>query len=58
MQVEQRVWDEEVLQDIFNKRDRLLIQQISLPMQEREDAWFWLFNDKGEFIVKSGYRKL
>lgn len=27
-------------------------------MQEREDAWFWLFNDKGDFIVKSGYRKL
>ena len=58
MQVNQRVRDEEILQDICNDRDRLLITQIPLLMRDRDDEWFWMFEDKGEFTVRSGYRVL
>lgn len=53
-----REWDIEVLQDICNERDRELIKQIPIPRISKDDSWFWLFDDKGEFSVKSCYRVL
>lgn len=51
-------WDDEVLRDICNERDRGLIKRVPLPLRNREDSWFWLLDDKGVFTVKSCYRKL
>lgn len=51
-------WDVEVLQDIFETRDIDLIQRIPLPLEDRNDSWFWLLDDKGEFTVRSCYRWL
>lgn len=51
-------WDVEVLQDICNERDCELIKQIPLPQSSKEDAWFWFFDSKGEFTVKSCYRRI
>lgn len=51
-------WDEEVLQDICNERDCGLIRQIPIPQRSKEDSWFWLYDDKGEFTVRSCYRRL
>lgn len=56
MEVNQLVWDDDVLEDICNERDRMLIKQIPLPMSCRVDSWFWLLDDKGEFTVKSSYK--
>lgn len=47
MQVGVRKWDEEVLRDIRNDRDRLLISKIALPRREMEDSWYWIFDEKG-----------
>ncbi|KAL8096064.1 hypothetical protein AgCh_037137 [Apium graveolens] len=51
-------WDEDILQDLCNERDRELILQIPIPVQNREDNWFWLFDSNRNFSVKSGYRQL
>lgn len=51
-------WDEEVLHDVCNERDTELIKRIPIPVSGREDSWFWLFEDKGCFSVKSCYRRL
>lgn len=51
-------WDEDILNDVCNERDRELIRQIPIPGKRRDDSWFWLFDDKGEFTVRSCYRKL
>lgn len=51
-------WDMEVVRDICNERDSRLIRQIPIPMRVKEDAWFWLFEDKCQFSVKSCYRRI
>lgn len=51
-------WDLEVLQDICNERDCELIKQIPIPVSDKEDSRFWLFDEKGNFTVKSCYRRL
>ena len=51
-------WDEDVINDICNERDRELIKRIPIPSRSIQDSWFWLFEDTGCFTVKSCYRKL
>lgn len=51
-------WDDEILRDLCIDRDINLIKQIHIPIRSREDAWFWLRDEKGEFTVKSCYRIL
>lgn len=47
-----------VVRDICNDHDSRLIQQIPIPVMEKEDSWFWLSEANGMFSVKSCYRKL
>ncbi|XP_074378613.1 uncharacterized protein LOC141720155 [Apium graveolens] len=54
----EREWDEEILNDICNERDRLLITKIALPRRDKEDSWYWAFDKKGEFTVKSCYNRI
>lgn len=51
-------WDMDVIEDVFNSRDVELIKRVPLPLREKNDSWFWLFDDKGLFTVKSCYRWL
>lgn len=51
-------WDDEVISDVCNDRDRELIKSIPISVNGREDSWFWLLDDKGCFTVKSCYRQL
>lgn len=51
-------WDDDILDDILNERDKKLARQIPLSRRRRDDSWFWLLGDKGKFTVKSCYRKL
>lgn len=53
-----RRWDEDIIQDMCNERDRKLIQQISIPIRNKIDSWYWILEDKGEFMVRSAYRHL
>lgn len=51
-------WDEVILNDICNERDRDLIKQIPLSERRREDTWFWFFDEKERFTVRSCYQNL
>lgn len=46
-------WYYDILNDICNLRDKELIKRIPIPMRDREDSWFWILDDKGQFTVKS-----
>lgn len=43
------IWDDDILNDLCNERDRLLIRQIPIPMRMKEDTWYWNFEEDGEF---------
>lgn len=58
MQMEQRQWDDEVLMDICNDRDKNLIKKILLSTRLEADTWFWFTDDNGRFSVKSCYSLL
>ncbi|XP_074326765.1 uncharacterized protein LOC141664710 [Apium graveolens] len=58
IQLERKKWDDEILLDICNERDRKLIKKIPLLAQEGEDAWYWLPDEEGYFTVRSCYRLL
>lgn len=53
-----REWDMSLIQNIYNERDVKLIRQIHIPLKEKEDGWMWLFENKGEFSVRSYYRRI
>ncbi|KAL8101548.1 hypothetical protein AgCh_033450 [Apium graveolens] len=59
METWQRRWDNDILVDLFDERDRLLIQQI--PLSNRytgQDGWYWMWEENGKFTVKSCYRQI
>lgn len=58
MDLENRKWDEKILVDICNERDRNLIRRIPLSNSQENDEWMWLPEDKGCFTVRSCYRLL
>ncbi|KAL8089279.1 hypothetical protein AgCh_038904 [Apium graveolens] len=58
MNEDRRGWDDEILQDLCNERDRDLIKQIPLTRLQRNDTWFWLFDEQGKFSVRSCYRRI
>lgn len=49
MQMEQRKWDEDILKDICNERDKKLIKRIPVPARGGIDDWYWLPDEKGMF---------
>lgn len=51
-------WDEEILLDLCNEHDMRLIKQVPIPLLSKEDSWYWLWEHKGDFSVRSCYRKL
>lgn len=51
----QTEWDEEVLFDICNERDRELIRHVPIPQRQRADSWCWTFDGNGDFTVRSCY---
>ncbi|KAH9697393.1 reverse transcriptase domain-containing protein [Citrus sinensis] len=54
----QRVWDYDVISDIFNSRDKALILQIPLSFRRDEDVWYWLADSRGCYSVRSCYKIL
>ncbi|KAL8110377.1 hypothetical protein AgCh_026191 [Apium graveolens] len=51
-------WDDEILRDLCNDRDKNLIKQIPIPTRSCDDSWLWLLEEKGMFTVKSCYQSL
>ena len=46
-----RAWDADVLNDLFNERDRALIEQIPIPSRSRPDSWYYPLDDKGRMFT-------
>ncbi|XP_062075810.1 uncharacterized protein LOC133779929 [Humulus lupulus] len=51
------MWDMEILLDIFTERDINLISAIPINEHDRDD-WYWKFDHKGFYTVKSAYALL
>ncbi|XP_062103683.1 uncharacterized protein LOC133814782 [Humulus lupulus] len=56
--VNQRTWDEEVVRDLFNDRDRLAILSIPLGIASEGDVWYWGLDRTDLYSVKSAYRMI
>ena len=48
--------EKDILDDLFNERDRKLIRQVPLGSDSRLDRWYWLWDEKSVYSVKSDYR--
>lgn len=55
MKTGERVWDTEVIQDLFVARDQMLILGIPLSHSHEEDSRYWSGEDNGFYTVKSAY---
>uniref|UniRef100_A0A803PR88 Reverse transcriptase domain-containing protein n=1 Tax=Cannabis sativa TaxID=3483 RepID=A0A803PR88_CANSA len=58
LQIDHNSWDEEVITDLFNERDKALILSIPLLQNDDADCWFWCKEASGFYSVKSTYRFL
>ncbi|KAL8113768.1 hypothetical protein AgCh_020895 [Apium graveolens] len=58
MEEQGKKWDDDNLNDLFEDRDVCLIKKIPLSISNITDTWMWIFEEKGEFTVKSCYRSL
>lgn len=56
MTMDGQAWDDEILGELCNDRDRKLIYQVPIPLRSKPDSWFWLPDTKGGFTVRSCYR--
>lgn len=46
----------EALESIFDADEIALRQQIPLDRRQTKDAWIWVFEKKGVYTVRSGYK--
>lgn len=50
-------WDIKILDDLFDPRDKDRIMRTPIS-PSYEDDWYWKFDTKGKYIVKSAYGSL
>ncbi|XVE55072.1 hypothetical protein DITRI_Ditri03aG0131700 [Diplodiscus trichospermus] len=53
-----RGWDEDLVPDLFIERDAALVLSIPLSHRDSDDVWFWYWDKKRQYTVRSGYRSL
>lgn len=58
MAVDYAGWDEEILNDLFNERDRRCIRNVRLRVDEGRDRMYWSKESSGQYSVRSAYRLL
>ncbi|KAH9767472.1 reverse transcriptase domain-containing protein [Citrus sinensis] len=51
-----RMWDYDLVKDVFNRRDQDCILQIPLSSRSNCDTWYWLPDAKGIYTVRSCYK--
>ncbi|CAN1263695.1 Putative ribonuclease H protein At1g65750, partial [Linum perenne] len=49
-------WDEEMIEALFEERDKLAILRVQPPVKGREDRRVWHVSQSGDYTVKSAYR--
>ena len=58
MKVGRHEWDDDIINDLFNDREKDMIMQIPLSTSADRDALIWSHDRSGMFSVKSCYRAL
>lgn len=48
----------DLIEDMFNNREKELIYNISLGVSMERDGWYWLGEMVGDCTVKSAYKHL
>ncbi|XP_071917065.1 uncharacterized mitochondrial protein AtMg00310-like [Coffea arabica] len=48
-------WNKEILQQVFNQKDREQIANMPLSVFKRQDRFFWSFSKSGIYTAKTGY---
>ncbi|KAM7529995.1 hypothetical protein LguiB_033405 [Lonicera macranthoides] len=48
-------WDIDIVNDLFNERDRDQILAVPLSAKQQNDRWMWHWDKKGRCTVRSGY---
>ncbi|XP_060966242.1 uncharacterized protein LOC133034831 [Cannabis sativa] len=56
--VHSKSWDYEVINDLFDERDKNLVLSIQLSGSATADKWCWNDEPNGLYTVKSAYRRL
>lgn len=54
MSIGGKLWDEDLILDVFNERDASLILSIPLDGNDK-DTWYWWYEKLGFYSVKSAY---
>ena len=49
----ERSWDSDILKDLFNEKDKCLIEEIPLGHVVEDDSWYWHLENKGTYTVKT-----
>uniref|UniRef100_A0A803PCK9 Reverse transcriptase domain-containing protein n=1 Tax=Cannabis sativa TaxID=3483 RepID=A0A803PCK9_CANSA len=58
MLMEEKGWDAEIIEDMFEARDAQLILSIQLSDSTTVDSWHWMMEQSGFYTVKSAYNYL
>ncbi|XP_060969989.1 uncharacterized protein LOC115713780 [Cannabis sativa] len=58
MKINDTGWDMEILEDLFEERDRRLIVKIPLQQSAAKDTLTWAYEASGIYSVKSAYKLL
>uniref|UniRef100_A0A803Q9L8 Reverse transcriptase domain-containing protein n=1 Tax=Cannabis sativa TaxID=3483 RepID=A0A803Q9L8_CANSA len=58
LQQDVKDWDIDILNDLFNDRDKDLILQLQFSPTAFEDSWYWLNDRAGIYTVKIAYHLL
>lgn len=51
-----RTWDIDLIEDMFNERDRRCILQIQISPRWEEDVMYWSKEVSGNYSVRSAYK--
>jgi hypothetical protein len=51
-------WNKDLIERLFIPFEGILIQQIHITIRRYPDSLMWMFNENGEYTVKTGYNAL
>lgn len=53
-----KCWEGDIIENLFNDQDKALIYNVPISHTKRKDTWYWMFDLKGNYSVKDGYKQI